>query len=414
MRLRGRGCSGLNIPQATSARSPSIDSDDGRNIDDDEESGVVRSKVDRDRAFSRFQDTKVNARKADFSDRLNGSRQYYKTSSRRRRKSSYTNGDDYESDGEEETLERKLARLKREIEEARLELAEKDEDRELFSDAPESKPDEDNEEHSLESINKLSEALDAVYTTKNGANKGPAASLTQTLAKFAGSQEAPQSTQTPLPVHTIYTASSPEHQAQLSQALAKAAEFDGRLSFLEQALGLTGDAISEQDANGPKPILHTLSTLDRQIQTLTNSSASVDAASGKTRKLIEQAEQLAKVKSEYNALDHPTTEDADNVSKLNALYGTLNTIDSLAPTLPMVLDRLRTLRVLHTSAAGAGSTLDDIEKRQAEQAAELKQWREALDQVEINLKSNESSLAENVKSMEGWVKDLESRMAKLS
>ena len=390
---------------------------EGRDLDDDDESGVIRSKVDKDRAISRFRDTKVNARKADFSDRLNGSRQYYKTSSRRGRKASYTNGDegdfDEGSDGEEETLDRKIARLKREIEEARVELAEKDEDRELFSDAPESKPDEDGEEHTLESINKLSEALDAVYLTRNGMSRGPSADLAQTLAKFDG-KSSHQADPTQSLAWPPLTASSPEHQAQLSQALAKAAEFDGRLSFLEQALGLTGEGFSIQDDDPPKPILHTLSTLDRQMQTLTNSSASVDAASGKTRKLIEQAEQLLKVKSEYNAIDHPTTEDAENVSKLNGLYGTLSTIDSLAPTLPMVLDRLRTLRLLHTSAAGAGNTLDEIEKRQAEQAAEIKQWREALDQVERNVKSSEDGLLENVKSVEGWVKELEGRMAKLS
>jgi nuclear migration protein JNM1 len=405
--------------QATSARSPSVDSDDARNLNDDEESGVVRSKVDKDRAFSRFQDSKVNARKADFSDRLNGTRQYYKTSNRRRRKGSYVNGDDGEYDdlssGEEESLDWKLARLRKEIEEARIELAEKDEDRELFSDAQEDKLDDDGEEHTLESINKLSEALDAVYTTRNGASRGPAVDLAQALTKFDGSPTDTPGNQAQVATYPTYTASSPEHQAQLSQALAKAAEFDTRLTFLEQALGLAGDSTFDQDGNdAPKPILHTLTTLDRQIQTLTNSTASVDAASGKTRKLIEQAEQLLKIKAEYSALDHPTTEDTENVSKLNALYGTLGTIDSLAPTLPLVLDRLRTLRLLHTSAAGAGSTLDAIEKRQAEQAAEIKQWSEAVEQVERNVKSSEGGLLDNVKSVEGWVKDLENRMARLS
>jgi nuclear migration protein JNM1 len=375
--------------------------------------------VDQARAFSRFQDSKVNARKADFSDRLNGSRQYYKTANRRRRKGSYANGDagDYDalSDDEEESLDRKLARLRREIEEARIELAEKDEDRELFSDAQEDRQDDEGGEHTLESINKLSEALDAVYTTRNGASKGPAADLAQALAKFDGTPAESQTSQSQVMTHPLYTASSPEHQAQLSQALAKSAEFDNRLTFLEQALGLASDSGFEQDgSDGPKPLLHTLSTLDRQIQTLANSSATVDAASGKARKLIEQAEHLLKVKSEYNALDHPTTEDAENVSKLNALYGTLGTIDSLAPTLPLVLDRLRTLRLLHTSAAGAGGTLDVIEKRQAEQEAEIKQWREAVEQVERNVKSSEGGLLENVKSVEGWVRDLEIRMERLS
>ncbi|KIW04081.1 uncharacterized protein PV09_04898 [Verruconis gallopava] len=405
---------------ATSARSPSVGSDGGRAADeDDDESGVVRTKVDRDRAFSRFQDSKVNARKADFSDRLNSSRQYYKTSSRRRRRKAYTNGHDGEydelsDDEEEETLDHKLARLKREIEEARIELAEKDEDRELFSDAPENRIDDDMEEHTLDSISKLSEALDAIYTSRNGFGKGPAGDLIRTISKLGASEVPARSTQTQAGPIAPPTASSLEQQAQLAQAFAKVAEFDTRLSFLEHALGLSGESMSSSSSDLQKPILQTLATLDRQIQTLTNSSASVDAASSKTRKLIEQTEHLLKAKSEYDAINHPTTDDAENVSKINALHGTLATIDSLAPTLPLVLDRMRTLRLLHANAAEAGSILDGIEKRQAEQASEIKQWREALDQVEKKVKSGESELAENIKGVESWVKELEARMSKLS
>lgn len=340
---------------------------------------------------------------------MNGSRQYYRTSSRRRRRESTY------SDEEEEFLDHKLARLKKEIEEARIELAEKNEDRELFSDAPETKADGEEDDDILENINNLSEALDAVYSAQNGSSGGLQADLAKTISKFdhatAESQRAPKANNSYQPTST----SSPEYQAQLSQALAKAAEFDTRLSFLEHALGLSGATMPEQDStNPPKPIMHTLQVLDRQVQTLTNSSASVDAASGKTRKLIEQAENLAKRRAEYDATDHPTPDDAESLSKVNALYGTLSTIDSLAPTLPMVLDRLRTLRLLHTSAASAGSTLDDMEKRQGEQAGEIRQWSEALNQVERNLRASEAGLSENVKNVEDWVKELEDRMTKLA
>lgn len=114
-----------------------------------------------------------------------------------------------------------------------------------------------------------------------------------------------------------------------------------------------------------------------------------------------------------NGQNSSIAEDPERSSKINALYGTLSTIDSLAPTLPMVLDRLRTLRLLHTSAAAASNTIDELEKRQSNQAAEIKQWREALVQVEQNLKTGEGGLQENVKTVGEWVKDLESRMTKL-
>jgi len=82
--------------------------------------------------------------------------------------------------------------------------------------------------------------------------------------------------------------------------------------------------------------------------------------------------------------------------------------------LPMVLERLRTLRLLHASAGSAAATLDEIEKRQGEQDAEIEAWREALEKVEGALEEGEGTLSQNVKVVAEWVKDLEGRVAKFS
>jgi nuclear migration protein JNM1 len=73
---------------------------------------------------------------------------------------------------------------------------------------------------------------------------------------------------------------------------------------------------------------------------------------------------------------------------------------------------MRTLQLLHTSAAGASELLDDIEKRQSEQVEELAQWRDALDKVEKNLGEGQTGLADNVRKVGEWVKSLESKVDK--
>jgi nuclear migration protein JNM1 len=378
-------------------------------------------------ARDRFGLERVDASGADFSDRLDGKKTFYKTSRRKQRRRQHWDGEGDGvfgdlSDEEEETLDRKLARLRQEVEEVKMELASKNASEEDGGEkSKQAAPDAD-EADMLANIDTLSRALDAIYTTRRGESQGAEIDLARTIDKF---NKAPtvQQEENAVPAPALPTSST--SQAELLQALSKAAELDGRLASMEQALGLNGTNMPDQGSHQAKPILPTLDNLDRQVQTVSNSSASIDAAQSKTRQLIKDADRLQKLtqaqeerngspdRSTNGQTQFSHTDDSERSSKINALYGTLSTIDSLAPTLPMVLDRLRTLRLLHTSAAAASNTLDELEKRQTNQAAEINQWREALVQVEQNLKAGGGGLTENVKTVGDWVKDLESRMAKL-
>ncbi|KAF2436518.1 hypothetical protein EJ08DRAFT_644853 [Tothia fuscella] len=413
---------------ARSASPSSIDHEASQTAD----SGLVKSCLQPSEARNHFKPMRVDASKANFSDRLDGGRGYYKTSKRHRRRRRYWDGDDDGffgdlSDDEEESVDRRLARLRHELEEVKMELADKKASAESELDSHK-KPGQEPDEDILANVSKLSQALDAVYTERNGGSKSAQVELAQTIYKFNDATTTSKQTNGVPASEPAYSKPS-ANTAELLQALGKAAEFDGRLTFLEHSLGLNGMNMPEEGPASPKPILRALETLDRQVQTVSNSSASIDAAQSKTRQLIKDVERLQKLKAaqeEQTASPPPSvgtvtngngssyTDDPERSSKINALYGTLSTIDSLAPTLPMVLDRLRTLRLLHTSAAGASNTLDQLEKGQSNQAAEIKQWREALEQVEQNLRIGEGGLQENVKIVEDWVKDLESRMAKFS
>lgn len=340
------------------------------------------------------------------------------------------------SDEEDEDLGRKLARLRREVEEVKQEYELRKSGAQEDGEEATAGNEEDEDEDPAEGIAKLSEMLDAVYTQRHGGVRGAEAQFERTLKKFA--RPAPDSSaDSSIPQQTLVTTKDSQQSA---QALAKVSDFDSRLSQIEKALGLNATNMPDIASHPPKAILHNLETLERQLTTITDvSTNSLDAASRRVQKLTQEAERLEEARkaarASQDAASSPVQtrqssdtppiaelpeisgayiEDPERVAKINALYGTLGTIEQLSPTLPLILDRLRTLRLIHTSAGTASATLDDLEKRQGEQAEEIKQWREALAKVEENLNSGEGTLQNNIKTVGDWVRDLEARIAKFS
>ncbi|KAF3762320.1 hypothetical protein M406DRAFT_46523 [Cryphonectria parasitica EP155] len=394
--------------------------------DETDAAGISRSKLRIDQARSRFMPSQVDAKDVDFSDRVNGKRKSYKASSRRQRilQDGTEELGDLSDEDEGESLARKIARLKREIEEAKEEVGKQ-------KAAEEKQPDASGEEQEQEiELASLSQVLDEISKHPEDLAQGLGfrptrfASPPETGATGNHSQgEAAESTSA---TYTVTYAPTYEQ----THALAKAADFDQRLALLEKAIGIGSSALPGLDSSGlPRAIVPTLEKIQKQVSTLSDaSSSSLDTISRKVRQLTQEAEQLEKsrrqAKQAKDALAStgagaalpadPDSEEAEQITKINALYSTLPTIENLTPLLPPLLDRLRSLRAIHADAATAGETLDRIERRQTDMASDIKQWREGLEKVEAAMKEGESSMGNNMKVVEGWVKELEEKMAKLS
>lgn len=367
--------------------------------------------------------SQVDAKDVDFSDRVNGKRKSYKASSRRQRilQDGTEELGDLSDEDEGENLARKIARLKREIEEAKEEYGKQK--------AAEKKPEAEGAEQQEEELASLSQVLDGLSVHQGDLAHGlgfrpvrfaiPAAKGEDNSSNQAEAGEGASAT------YTITYAPTYEQ----THALAKAADFDQRLALLEKAIGIGSSALPELDSSGlPRAIVPTLEKIQKQVSTLSNaSSSSLDTISRKVRQLTQEAEQLEKsrrqakqakealasTRTEASSPATPDSEDSEQTMKINALYSTLPTIENLTPLLPPLLDRLRSLRAIHADAATASETLDRIEKRQTDMASDIKAWREGLEKVELAMKEGESSMDNNMKVVEGWVKDLEEKMSKL-
>ncbi|KAL8376114.1 hypothetical protein RB595_007299 [Gaeumannomyces hyphopodioides] len=396
--------------------------------------GVLRSRLKVSEARSRFTPANVDARDVDFSDRVSGKRKSYKVSTRRHRTledGTLELGDlsDDDDDGAD-SLARKIARLKREVEEARAEYAKQQ------ATSPNPPADGTSPEADIDSLSRALESISGLLSRQEPVFRS-APVLEPQPAADGSSAELPPATG-----GATYTVTyAPTYQQ--SHALAKAADFDKRLLLLEKSLGIGSSAAPELDAGGlPRAVLPMLETLDRQVGALASATpVSLDTLTRRVRALNQEAASVEKSRGTLEAAREMvlvpmvhTGETATSAAeaeaaqralaiasnlseyeaKISALYGTLPTIENLAPLLPPLLDRLRSLRAIHADAAAASDTLDRIERSQAEAAAEIRQWREGLEKVEAAMREGETSMEGNAKAMEGWVKELEQRVAKLS
>ncbi|OJJ74683.1 hypothetical protein ASPBRDRAFT_39871 [Aspergillus brasiliensis CBS 101740] len=440
------------VPTTTIRTASNADDDAGSNSD------IDRQGINADEARAHFLGATVDARDVNFSDSIAMKRKAYKNKNRRRRR--HENGsEELEdiSDSEDESLERKLARLRREVEELKDEMAARQSETE--PEAAEEK------EQADDGVLELSRALDNLYTSRSD-NTGPhsaAAILAQKIATKSTSQTAAPSTQ------NADATTQPEPTPPSSGVLAHAAAFDGRLALIEAAMGISSssnpfvsDGISEPALQpvlpavdhltsrlttlmnilvGPNPVsavptmgsappsttvttphLETLSTRVRKLTADTEALASarkraVDAAKAAQNARIASAalepSDMSVSSSSATEVDPAATQRDEQATKIQALYATLPTIQSLHPILPSVLERLRSLRAIHAGAAQASESLDTLEKRQADMAREIEQWREGLQVVEEKMGQGEAAMKSNIELVEPWVRDLEARLDRL-
>ncbi|OJD09803.1 hypothetical protein ACJ73_10082, partial [Blastomyces percursus] len=232
---------------------------------------IDRQRLQPDQARSHFLSSRLDARGVDFSDSIASKRMSYKAMSRRRqRREDVTEVLGDVSDEEDESLERKLARLRREAEELKEELATRkaaQRDTQTVAGAGDSAEGDHHHHEDLdEGVLELSRALDSLHTSSRG-GAGPMTAEEILSQKLGGS----------IPP-TVLTAKQRKELLHGPQSnipaglLSNAAAFDARLTLLEAALGIPNTPIphSADESAGPQPILPTLNHLTIQLSTLSS------------------------------------------------------------------------------------------------------------------------------------------------
>lgn len=406
-----------NTTSSTVRTSPPLPSEasntsDEEQDDEEESFGVSRRRLYPERARSRFREQArgVETRGTDLSDRVDGRRKGYRV---RRRADRYGYGDGY-GDGEEEPLEAKITRLRREVEECKAE-------------AERAKKDGGGGEEGAElgAVDALCKMLADVKMPEKGKRTGHMRGGSRSAF-----HDAPTSA---LPHDTV------EEMGDQKQTLARISAFDSRLAALEMALGISSlDTVTDTDATST-PLLPTLTLLDQQVATLASATSlsAIEAAASRIKKLKVDAQDLAQLQqsSISGSQPHPkatatasTTSSSadsdtesetpqllssDDMDRLHTLYTLLSTLQSLSPVVPAVITRLRSLRALHSTAATASAEIEALEQHHADMDKELKMWKDALQKTEEAVKLHAETNGRNGGFVQAWVEDLEARLAGL-
>ncbi|KAI6249980.1 hypothetical protein HI914_01544 [Erysiphe necator] len=397
------------------ARSESNASSRENDFAETDRCGISKSRLPFHEARLQFAPAIIDAQNVDFSDRLTAKRKSYKASSRnlRKRESDTLQLED-SSDEETESFGKKLARLKREVEEikeisrawAEKETTNQDGIVDLGAD-----------------VSALSKALDEISCLQMTGRQSHISKLTKDLGSGIKVNRSPHRSQCDEEPATYTVTYAPVYQQ--SHALAKAANFDSRLAMLEKVLGINAvDELSLIDNGSRKAVIPSLEKLQKQVSVLSNSTpSSLDGISREIRKLTQEAQKLESARKAANIaqktmnkdeeLTPKIEEDSELVMKLKALYGALPVIEKMRPILPSLLDRLHSLRAIHASAATTKSALDKIDREQLEIADDIKKWQEGLSRMEKTMSEAEATMNSNIRFMNEWMKKLEENMTSL-
>ena len=383
-----------------------------------EAQGIDRHELNQDEARKRFGAS--NERQNIVSTRIKAKRNEHASSQNRHRKEGedLINGIDVNSEDELESPQRRLARLRRELAEVEDELQQQKVNSK--EGAPSSMPEQESQ--------RLNEVLSLVEGKVVGSKSTSPARLLDRLSKTSlanGHQTTADAPEMYASKGGVETANDDVvHQG---GSFLLISGLDTRLKTLEDALGIDTIPIDQQKEGTFKPLLPTMDKLDKQLNVLsTSTDRSVEQSREKIAEMTREADALGRRQDQVgtiatgsenrvndNAIRTDEGESLQNtasLSKINALYGTLDIIESMAPLLPSVLDRLRSLRDLHANAASASQSLTQIEDSQAEMKEEIQKWRDGLQKVENAITESQSSMQDNVESVEGWVKELELRI----
>lgn len=436
------------VDDTSTVQTDALDSPEPSDAGDDR---LDRQRIDRDTARRRFEPSLVNARDANFSDTIAaGERRSYKTRSRRRRQRDYDDDSDA-GESDDESLSQRVARLRREAEEVRIQLAEQKEQADAGGGGQEQDNQEENDE--MQQLEVLMSSLGPRLTA------GVASKQEQTFLEALREKPHPTSRR------SANDAEPGKHDGVPPSSTAAIAAFSDRLTALELALGLSAIDPSDQESS----ILPTIDKLSRQVSTLTSTlaptppstssttppalpnlealstrikglTAEADRLSSSRKAAVQSLSELNDARIRYNATRHARTHSrtgsshqpnplqsvenkeaglhselflSEQSSKITALYQILPTITSLQPLLPVVLERLRSLNIIHAGAADARSELDESLKRQSEMTQDVARWREAVEAVEKQMAEMKGDMKENVQVVGGMVKDVEERVKAL-
>lgn len=306
----------------------------------------------------------------------------------------------------EETLEAKIARLTKEVAEVQQEVEHNANNLHLLG-----------TERQLDNVEDLSEILKhikvATLKNSNTAEIIPEEVSISNIKSESAKQHITKHN------HPVFEVSSSQ--------VSKIAKMTDRLAVLEKQIGL--DELDTTDTRY-KPILVSLQETRQRLKLITNSPAALEASANNLKTVIDTIGKIrslepshmnpsssSKASTDNSKSFVPDSEnlDVDGTSrstfqKVDYLYSKVDTIEKLETVMPKVLLRLKNLRELHADVLDTHSTVQEFDKLFLSLKTDVREWKEALADIQRKMDRLDVSSAENMDTIRKWNSDLNQKL----
>lgn len=323
---------------------------------------IDESGVTKEQATQVFETKDVDVSKADFSDNITNNP---------------TNS--YRVKTIPETLDARIARLQREVEEVKV-LKKKE---------------------TTEDIPRLDELKSILESLSSKGETGDESSDQLHLYEGMGERKIADKTKMQLELTNRL----------LERYLNRFTDLETRLTTLEEKIGTS---------NIRRPILPSMDELRNRINLISNTPSGLEKAVANLRDLVTAVEKLKTAKQ------RPTTAGAQqqqevvardtevDMKKVNEIYKRLPLLDNLSALVPGLIARLKSLQGIHADAEVSTETMRDIDRTVQTIASEFKQWTETLHTIETKLQEMDDKMTHNRREINEWVQNIEARISKVT
>ncbi|KAI9912139.1 hypothetical protein PsorP6_009887 [Peronosclerospora sorghi] len=205
-------------------------------------------------------------------------------------------------------------------------------------------------------------------------------------------------------VYEIY--SNGELNAIDRDAKTRMATLEARISTLERAVGSFQsqelDDLTSLGGASTADLTSIMTHLEQRVALM--SEKNLDAVKTRTSALVHELTLISKLKQSAGAQGSLNSQ--TEREQIQKIYDQLSSLNTVAASVPNIVDRLVALKSVHDEALDITARMDKIEHTQASLG-------ELLDSDAALLADMEASLAENVQLFQSNIQELDDRMAKL-
>ncbi|KAF5385990.1 hypothetical protein D9615_002416 [Tricholomella constricta] len=189
-------------------------------------------------------------------------------------------------------------------------------------------------------------------------------------------------------------------------------EMDRRVGELEKLVGSSSAALDETSPLSP-PLLPLITRMNAQLSLLTQ-PRHIDSISRRLKLLLSDLDRASA--QHHSHRRHPSQPNSTpQTSQLQEqVLPLLSRLGPSLPHIPHILTRLRTLAVLHASAAEFQDTLQSLEQEQQKIHETLTELDSAVKTVELSLDENRTVVRGNVAGLESRVNSLLDKLEELN